>query len=799
MGQVNLSLNFFFRNLKNGELKLLSLTLLIAIFSLSATLFFTTGIHATLLDKQGMLLGGDRVLASPTPIDPSFNAKAITLQLKSATTVTFLSMLVFNQDLALADVKAVDEHYPLKGNLQVSQKLFGPEQTVYHVPEPGTVWLETNLFTLLNVDINDTIKIGNADFRVTRVLTFEPDRGGQGLTFAPRALINLKDVEKTQVLQPGSRQTYKLLVIGQENALKKWDEFVSPKLLPVQSYKVVGKEQPILDRVFTQTQDYLNMVILINIFFASIAVSQSMRRFCQRQYNTVAILRCFGAPFHRIITRFSLEILATGFIFSIIGFGFGVLFFILLKPYVETPLSIKIETLWSTPIIAAFGCVLLLLLLFGLPPILKLRSVSPLRILRKNFFKQQEIGLFRVRSLSLMKAVLNTSPKFGVAFKYGVSNLFRYSTQNIIQIFAFSLVMAGAFLLFLIHIDLIHSFNTQTLANAPNFFAINIESQDVKNFEESLNKANIQAQKLYPIIRARLLSINDTEVSMDEPNTPNSKANQNQKRIPRLLNLSYVSKLPPANEIVQGRFFTKNDWGKSVISIEQGFADRMGIQLNDILNFSIAEKTITAKVISIRKVNWDSFYPNFFVLFPPQILDNFPKTYMTSFYIENKDRSFLKPLIEQFPSINLIDISLILKQSNTLMNTVSIGIQFLLLFTGMMAVLMLYSCLYAQMNERKKDALLFRILGASKKRLSIVVLTEFALIGFCSGIIATFLAYALYLIAVNEMKIVNETSAWHWLGLGPIIGIVLIGSLAWILLRKVINITPKVLLTSRNF
>lgn len=230
-------MNFILRHLKNGELTLLNLTLLVTIFSLSTILFFTEGLRVTLFDKTGTLLGGDRVIRSPTPLDPSFKAQAEALNLQTANTMTFLSMLVYQDTLALAEIKAVDEHYPLKGSLQGTLTLFGPEQDFHDIPEPGTVWLETNLFTLLGVKINDVIKIGEAHFRVARVLTFEPDRGGQGLAFAPRALMNLQDVDKTKVIQQGSRQTYQLGVIGNSEELDKFDAIVVQKYSPLKTTK----------------------------------------------------------------------------------------------------------------------------------------------------------------------------------------------------------------------------------------------------------------------------------------------------------------------------------------------------------------------------------------------------------------------------------------------------------------------------------------------------------------------------------------------------------------------------------
>lgn len=778
------------RDLKNGELRFLSITLVLALFSFSSILFFTEGFRSTLLDKTGTLLGGDRIITSPVPIDPSMVEKASELNLKMSESVVFLSMLLYQQDFALSEIKAVDANYPLKGTLQGSDTRIGNEHDIDDIPETGTVWLDSTLFDLLNLSINDTLKIGEAHFKVTRCLTFEPDRAGQGITIAPRALININDVDKTKVLQAGSLQTYKLAVTGAEKGLEIFDHFVTPKLTPVQNLKKANSEQSFLENIFQQTTQYLTMVLLINTLIAGLAISQAMRQFCQKQKNSVALLRCFGASFRWIMQRYILEIVTIGLVFSTLGFLLGALFFTLIKNYFVS-YSLKIDQVWAIPLWGSVMVVLALMLFFGLPPLLKLRNVSPLYILRKNGRQQpKSLGISKIAGYIF--SVLSFFTKRNTAVKYGIANLFRYASQNGLQIAAFSLVMIGAFLLFLVHFDLMHRFQAQIPKEAPNFFAINIETIDVNPFEALLKDHHIQFQKVYPIIRARLLSINDEPVAMNETTT-----NKGQKRVPRLLNLSYTSTLPSENKIISGQFFSQKASEQTESSIEKGFADRLGIKLGDELTFQIGEKNIKTKVTSIRSVNWDSFYPNFFVLFPPVVLDDFPKTYMTSFYVPVEQHDVLKPLIEQFPSVNLIDISMLLKQAESLIHTISMAIQFLLLFSALLAIVMLFCSLYSHLDERKKDALLFRILGASKKTIFYCLITEYALIGLCSGVIASLAAYYIYIwLAASFFKLSVET-AWQWLGLGPLIGVMFVGLLGWVGLRKVIQQSPKILLSAR--
>lgn len=769
------------QDIKNGELKLFCITILIAAFSISTVVFFTAGMRSTLTQEASTLLGGDQVLQSPTPIIPIFLEKANQFHLNISNMIVFFSMLVHQDQLALSEVKAVDAQYPLKGMLQA-------QQPISTIPEEGTLWLEASLLSLLKINLNDTVTLGDATFRVAKILTFEPDRGGQGFSLAPRALMNLKDVEKTHVLQAGSRQTYYLLMTGSEKNLQSWNKEIQFKLDPRQILKTAEKEKSRIGNLFEQIEYYLSWVIGANILFGAVAISQTVHRFCLRQYRSVAILRCFGASFQWILNRYILEISFLGILSSLIGYGLGFLFFFYIRQAVKVPLGFNIRAIWSTPLLYSLGTIVILLLLFGLPPILKLRNISPLWVLKKKV-NVNKVGVRKIDFPILQKLF----SKLGVAFKYGATNLFRYPKQSLWQIFSFTLILISIYTLVLIHYDLIKSFQPRLSKNAPNFFVINLETQGVSKFQELLKKFEISHQTLYPVVRARLLKVNDQEVSMEETNEQDS----NQRRIPRLLNISYVSDLPPENEITDGHWFTQENIEKPLVSLEQEFAKRMAIKIGDELTFQMAEKTISAKVSSLRSVHWDSFYPNFFVLFPLKILDAFPKTFMTSFYVPLDKKYFLKTLIEQFPSISLIDISMVLKQVELLIDMLSIGILYLLLFTLLMVIMMLFCILNAHMDERKRDALLFRILGVSRKKLVMIFLTEFTIIGLISGILASIGAYGFYYRLVKDILTLPSFIHWEWILLGPLVSIIFLNLLGWLNLHKILSVSPKALVFNR--
>lgn len=844
-----MSLKFLLRDIKNPELILLVLTIMLSILCVSSLLFFTQGIRYGLEDSTGSLLGGDRVLNSSTPIDPEILQKTKSLGLKSSETVVFYSMLVKareksdtnnsnrvgdshnrhnsgnnnheenHEELALAEVKAVDDAYPLKGNLHIAKKLYGEDEAYKGIPEPGTVWLEANLFSLLDIDIGDSISIGYLPLKVARVLTFEPDRGGEGLTFAPRALINQSDLSKTKVITQGSRQQYKLLLTGSEKNLEELSTWLKPKLTASQKLLEPKDVRPVVKTLLDQAEDYLVLVIILNLLIAALAVSQAARQFAWRQYHFVAVLRCFGASFRWILGHFILEIIVYSFAATILGFFLGLLIFYLSKGMMEDLLLQNIEFFLAFPLLISLMTGLLLTIIFVLPSFLKLRTVSPLWIFRQKRGRV-ESGLLSVSS-KWRRAISQWAVRFGVELRYGINHLIRYPLENSIQISAFTLVMVCAWLLFLLRTDLILTWQKQMPSNAPNYFAINIFPEATSKFQAFLEKNNIKSEKLYPIVRGRLLAINNESLETEGNSIPG------RAQFKRLLNLTFDEQLPKDNEIVAGEWFSVLDQGKleqgrldpgkldqgkidpgkmdqnnqdtsyASVSIEQGFAERLNIHLNDKLKFQIAGKDWEVKVKSIRKVVWDTFHPNFFVIFPPKVLDGLPITYITSFYLEANKRFILRELVREFPEINLIDMSLVLKNIENMIKKISVAIEYLWAITMIMAFLLLFCTLVVNLEEKKANAILLRALGVGHKKLLGIIFSEFLILGAVSGFLAIIIATIAYVyIGTSIFNLAVNIQPWMFL-LGPFIGMLLISMGSYLGLRKVMNVSPAMALSLR--
>jgi putative ABC transport system permease protein len=780
---------FLLRDLKSGELSILIVTLVLAIMCVSSVLFMTEGIKKGLDTSGEILLGGDRVLSSPTQIDKSFIEKAQTMGIQTSETISFLSMLVHGNELALASIKAVEESYPLKGNLAGSTTLLGEGALLSVPPAPGTIWLESDLFALLNVKLQDIITIGSADFKIEKVLTLDPMRGGEEWITAPRALINKKDVARTAVIQLGSRQTYRVLMSGNKQAMESYEQWVLSSLKPSQTWADPKKVKPLIANVLEEGQYYLSLILMLTVVLASVAISQAARRFAIRQINTVAILRCFGARFDWILMRFILEISFLALLGGFVGYCLGFLIALLGKPFVIKILHQPILWEWKIPLIVSFLIVLALLSLFALPPLWALRSITPLNIMRgtPSVWKQAPSKLMQ----RLRNFLISSVGSLGIGIRYGIANFVRTPLQTSIQILAFSLVMLCAWLLFLVKTDLLQTWQKQVPKNAPNYFAINIEPTDVQDFQDVLTQKSIHTTAIYPIVRGRLEKVNNDPVVMD------GEANKEGTRhLYRLLNLSYTLNLPEDNRIVQGTWFSKQDIGKQKIAIEQEFAKRMNIKMHDQLTFQIGEKSIQAEVSIIRTVRWDSFNPNFFILFPPGVIDEFPKTYITSFYLPSQELPFLRTMIRQFPDINLINTTMILKQFGDIVQTLTWVIHYLWIFMMMMALMLLWCSVIINRDERQRHAALFRALGASNQSVMGIMLSEFCLLGFSSGLIAVIGANIVFAWVVTDVFNLSYQLNTTVLAAGPVLGIVLVSLAGWLGSREILSTPPARLLSA---
>ncbi|HXH54822.1 MAG TPA: FtsX-like permease family protein [Gammaproteobacteria bacterium] len=775
--------SFLHSNWKSRELQWMAFAIFISVVSITAMVFLIESFNTVLNDKSGALLGSDSAITSPVPIDPLIETQANSLNIKTTTTLGFLSMLAHQKSLTLADVKAVSNHYPLRGELRIAPGLFSPDAPTQEIPQPGTTWVEARLFPLLDIKINDKIGVGETQLTVTKILTSLPDKTLEGINLAPTALINLVDVPATKIIQPGSRVNYKLLLAGDSVPLKQFEAWVSSQLTPMQTFVDLKHSRPMVNLTLQRTNDYLGLIFFINISLVGIAIAMVARKFSHGQFDTVALLRCFGASDSWIFSHYLLGLLILGLGVGLVGIlcGFAVkqlLGFLMFKDLFAGTASGFLSAFALTsvssvvfPISMGLLTVFVLLFAFAIPPILRLSKVTPLRVLRRDLplptlghgfgfglalilvaalmsFQTQNIGftLSFVFSILLISVVLlflihttlrfvsKQSRKFGIVFQLNLRNLARHS-ENTIQVLAFGLVLSLLCTVFLMRTTLLKAWQEQVPVDAPNYFVLNIPPENLSSFEALLQQQGIKASALYPMLSGRLTGINDESVEMTLDLSSKKRA------MNRLLNLTWMQTLQKDNRVIEGAWFKESDNGRPIISIERGFANRMNIKLGDILKFQIAEKNIALTVASIRIVEWDSFQPNFFVIFPPGVIDTLPITYMTSFYLPAQDIGFLKNIVQKFPMINIIDTQMLVTQLKSFLSSLSWVIQYLWGFTLLTSFILLFATIASTLDTRKSQAKILRLLGVNNRQLQTILLSEFLVLGLIAGVLGVLCAH----------------------------------------------------------
>ncbi|MGB5306561.1 MAG: FtsX-like permease family protein, partial [Gammaproteobacteria bacterium] len=616
-------------------------------------------------NQSADFLGADLALNSPRPVDAAWIDQARAAGLRAIETLEFASMVVNGDALQLASVKAVADGFPLRGRIRTAPAPFAAATDTDTLPEPGTAWVEPGLFTTLGLQVGATVEVGTKPLTITRVITFEPGQSVNPFGVAPRLLMRMTDVPATGVVQPGSRLTWQYLFAGPEADVTAFRDWLEPQLGP--SHELVGVKEGrrAVGAALERAERYLGLAVLAAIVLAGVAVAMAARRYSERQFDMSALLRCMGASQRDLLGLFLPQLLVVGLLAAAVGcilgwvaqYGLLVLLADLLPAAPSTPRA------W--PVFAGFATGMITLAGFALPPVIRLRGVPPLRVLRRDLLPLPSRawlvygaalcaiiavmwrytdswpltlavlagGSALVALLSLLAVLLlwlsrRLNKRVGVAWRFGLNNLWRRRRSSVSQILAFGLALMAMAVIALVRTDLLTTWQQQLPVDAPNHFAINILPEQRAAFQAFMDTSGITTAQLYPMVRGRLMEINGTTVRKAV-----TKEARSDNAINRELNLTWTTELQSDNRILKGRWWQPQDTGISRVSVESKLAERMGIELGDTLGFAIGAQRFSAVVASIRSVQWDSFRPNFYMVFPPEVIERFPATYMTSFYL----------------------------------------------------------------------------------------------------------------------------------------------------------------------
>ena len=820
--RLRLAGRLLLRDWRAGELRVLLSALIIAVTATTAIGFFTDRLQRAMVHQSAELLGGDLRLRGPRPVDEAWLERSRQLGLEHERVLEFPSVVVGGEQFQLSSIQAVGAGFPLRGDVRTAQEPYGPEQVARGIPAPGEAWVEPRLLPLLDIAVGGTLELGSRTLRVTRVLTFEPGAGGNFASLAPRVLINRADVEPAGVLRPGSRVQYYDYFAGPGPALERYKAWLQPRLAASQRLLDVHEGRPRVGAALDRAEQYLGLASLVAVLLAGVAIAMGARRYSERHFDMSAVLRCLGAGQDDILALFLPQLLWLGLVGGIIGtaLGYGVQagLFQLLKGLLPAQLP---PPGWAP---AGVGLLTGLTVLagFGLPPVMRLRRVPALRVLRRELTPMPLSGWLvygaAVAAMGLLMWGYTGSARLtaavlvgtalalvvlgaaawgllrlsralhqgvGVAWRYGLNNLWRRPVLSVSQVLGFGLTLMAMALIALVRSDLLATWQTQLPEDAPNHFVINILPERLEPFRDFLAERSIETTGLYPIVRGRLAAINGTP-----PEQREREGEADTRTIRRELNLTWASELPGDNAVTAGRWLRPGDAGRPVVSVEEGVAERLNIGLGDELTFSFGAGEVTVEVVGLRSVQWDSFRPNFFMIFPPGVLERFPATYMTSFHLPAERKGAIATMLKAFPAVTVIDVDRVMEQVRRILQQVTLAVEYVLVFVLLAGFAVLYAALQASLDERLYEGALLRTLGASRRQLRSGHLAEYALLGALAGLLAAGGTELVAFIAYTEVFHLAYAVKWPlWLLLPPI-GAVLIGAAGFWGTRRVVRESP---------
>ncbi|MEN9464184.1 MAG: hypothetical protein RL217_365 [Pseudomonadota bacterium] len=814
---LRLALRFLWREAKSGELSLIFFALFLAVTSATAIALFSSRLDAAMQDRSNQFLGADLRIESTTPIDAKWPQAAANLGMQTATTVNFPTVVLVGDDMVMASAKAVSANYPLKSKLLV-ENAKGEVQEQKSGPKMAEAWVEPRLLLQLNAKLGDELEIGRIHLKITGIIREESDRSASFYSFAPRVMFSEKHLPASGLLGTGSRITWRLLLKGEEHQLEQFNALIKTQPLEAnQKLQSLESGNEMLAKRLHSAQRYLGLAAMLAVILAAVAVSISAKHYALRHFDSSALLRTFGLKQNQVWQVYLWQLIFLGVLASVAGlvFAYGIqeMLLVILDKVVPKPLPNAPLSAWllggSVGLISLLG--------FALVHLMPLAKVSPLRVLRRDLVPVPISGwllpVFSLFSLALLlvlftKDVLLSLYVLGggaifvlvsllifmgligkikkylanknlpLTWRFAWQHLSKNSLYSSGQIIAFSLTIMVMVLIATLRQDLLKDWQQSLPDNSPNVFAINIQPYELEPVQAWLNGKKIALQKVFATVPGRLIAINNNSIA----NADFAKDSS----IDRDLILTASAQLPEGNNLVAGHWHQATGGGQ--VSVEEKLAKRMNVKLGDTLTFRIAGQDVSAKVSSVRTVDWGSLTPNFFMIFSPDMLADLPTTYMTSFHYQNNAQ--LAELIKTFPTVTFIDIQALLTQIQALLMQVTLAIELILVFVLISALLVMLASLIAGVDERLKEGAILRTLGASRALLQKSQRQEFVILAVVSAVLALLGAEVIrYFLYTQVLAIAWQSLGWLWLIVPAASVVLLMLSGRW-LLRASTNASP---------
>ena len=816
-----LGLRLLWREWKAGDLGILLLATFLAVAIVTGLGLFTERLAGAINSQSNKLLGADLVLEAGTPIDLG------RIDFPEGTTSTlateFMSMLSSGDDFMLCEVWAVDDHFPLKGSVQITDTLFGSGTGILSGPPAGEVWPDSRALQSLGVGIGDRVDIGDTSLMITRILVSAPGEGSNALS--PLVLINSSDLAATGIVREGSRVDYNYFFAGPQEAVARLRDNLEVVSEPGQRVYSVKEGQPRLAQAINKAEQYLLLGSTLGVILAGAAIAIASRRYALEQESTVAVLKTLGLQARGIAGIYLMQLTIIAMIAILTGWLCGWLVEKLITSYIEQALNMQFEITTFKPLLRGALTGVFCLAIFAFPPLWMLRNVLPIRVLRREVGREalsvRQIALIGITGLFVLVGLFTRSLEItlslfaglllitlvvgGVAWlllrsshiagmqagsqwRLATASLRRRALENSFQIVIFSTTLLLFLVLLNMRTTLIDGWQAQIPEGTPNYFLINISPNEVLEVRSWLRSYDLVDKGLYPIVRARLTHINDQGLR-ERSEERGSRSTRDSREI----NLTYSDTMPDDNKLVEGEWWT--DSSQKLVSIEEGYAERLDVGLGDKLRFMSGGVVIVdAEVASIREVDWEQMRPNFFLITTKSVLEDLPAEFITSFYIPDEKKPLVNELLQTHPTTQLFEIDSMIKQVRSIIEQVTMAIESVLWLTVACGALVLIATIRASQVERMQESAILRTLGASGKLILNSLTIEFVLIGLIAGLLAAAGAEItswLIQTRVFELKYTSSILIW-WLG--PLVGILLIGTLGALTTRRVTTQAPSSIL-----
>jgi putative ABC transport system permease protein len=829
---MRLAVSMLARDWRADAWRVMLIALVLAVGSISTVGLFSDRVRQALQQESHTLLGADLRINSIRALTPAYREEALKRGLRVAATATFPSMVTNEFGTLLSEIQAVEEGYPLRGKIEITSE-YKPDQTAENlstsnvhiakqVPAPGTIWADERLLRRLSVQVGDKINLGNLHLQLAAMVIRDVDQSVSFASVAPRIQINLADLNASGLVQEGSRINYRLLVAGDNKQIVAFRQWLTTQLKPGEKIEDVRDARPEIRLSLERAEHFLGLAALMTFVLAGIAIALAARQFISRHLDACAVMRCLGATQGQVLKIFLYQFLIIGVISVMVGGLIGWLVQSSLVQLIEPMRAANLPNPGFSPLLQAGSSGMALLLGFTFLPLWQLKSVSPLRVIRRELGLPTTgtslVYLSGIAVLTILFLWQAGSIKLGLTVLAGLllgllgftliawlslrllaslplgnrpvfANLARHGKGNAVQIVALSLGGMSLLLLTLVRTELMQNWRERLPLDAPNRFIVNVQQEQRSAVQDFFVQQNLATPSLFPMVRGRLIAINERNISAKDFDDQRARS-----LVDRETNLSWSSEVPQGNQMVQGQWWSglaeAGGEPSKEISLEEGLAKTLGIAIGDRLTYDIAGSEFTGKVVNLRKVRWDSMQVNFFVMTAPGLLEKYATSYLSSFYLPPEKIQAGDAMLKTFPNLLVIDTEAIITQVRNIMDQIAQTLGAVFSFTLLSGLAVLYAALLATQDERIYQSAIMRTLGANSRYLRKQNLSEFAVLGALSGLFAAAGASLLgWVLAKRVLEIPFSPPATLWLA-GIVGGVVIVVLAGWWVTRRVENLPP---------